>query len=353
MVRRTAQRHQWQKRQRSVIICQWPPAPWSWPSLPPTSTCSKLAVACEVFGLDRRELSPHWYRFELIGERRRAESHHGVALDGLRGLDRMRVAHTVVIPGWPALERPPSAALLRAVKSAHRRGVRLVTFCSGAFLLAHAGLLDGLTVTTHWMYYERLKKRFPKVDVDPHPLYVRNGNIWTSAGTAAGVDLSLELVRQDFGASIANQVARRMVVSMVREGGQAQFIERPLPRDEHLERVMDWALARLEARIPVEVLAKQAGMSPRTFARKFLALSGTTPHAWLLSARLERARLMLEGSDLSVEEVARNVGLDAASLRLRFRERLGTSPLRYRRQFRRRGEPPQASGPRPLRLHRA
>jgi AraC family transcriptional activator FtrA len=226
--------------------------------------------------------------------------------------------------------------LLQAVRSAHRRGARLVTICSGVFVLAAAGLLDGKRATTHWRYVERLRARFPKIHVEPDVLYVDEGDILTSAGSAAGIDLCLHIVRLDYGARIANQVARRLVVPPQREGGQAQYVPAPVRAESSggLARVLDWAQSRLDEPLSVDALARRAMMSTRTFARRFRAETGTTPHQWLTHQRLLAAQQRLETSAASIDEIAQAVGLQtAATLRLHFRRALRTTPTAYRHKF--------------------
>jgi transcriptional regulator GlxA family with amidase domain len=209
--------------------------------------------------------------------------------------------------------------------------------CSGAFALAHAGLLDGLRATTHWMYTDRLATRFPNIDVDPDVLYVDAGQILTSAGTAAGIDLCLHVVRLDHGVEVANAVARRMVVPPHRDGGQAQFVEAPVGAGDGtdpLAATLDWALAHLDEPLTVEDMARRALMSPRTFARRFRAVTGTTPLQWLLRQRILNAQRLLESTDLPVELIAQRSGFGSASvLRTHFKRMLDTSPLTYRRAF--------------------
>jgi transcriptional regulator GlxA family with amidase domain len=229
--------------------------------------------------------------------------------------------------------------MLDALRRAHARGARLLTVCSGAYALAHAGLLDGLRATTHWMHADDLARQFPEVDVDPNVLYVDTGQIMTSAGTAAGIDLLLHVVRLDHGADVANAVARRMVVPPHRDGGQAQFVEAPVPEDEGIDPMavtLDWALTHLDRPLTVELLARKALTSPRTFARRFRAVTGTTPLQWLLRQRILHAQRLLETTDLPVEIVAQRCGFGSASvLRTHFKRLLDTSPGAYRRMFRR------------------
>jgi transcriptional regulator GlxA family with amidase domain len=227
--------------------------------------------------------------------------------------------------------------ILNAVRSAYRRGSRLISFCSGAFILAEAGILDGRRVTTHWLWAPALAARYPTIDVDPNVLYVDEGQILTSAGTAAAIDLALHVVRLDVGAEEANAVARRMVVAAHRDGGQAQFVDRPVPapdEDDRLGPTLAWLRANPDADVPVDALAERANMSPRTFLRHFRATTGTTPHQWRVGQRLRLAQRLLETTDQSVERVAALSGFGTAtSLRAQFRKAVGTSPLAYRRAF--------------------
>src|SRR5580658_8114998 len=303
----------------------------------------EFGIVVEVFGLPRPELDVDWYRFRvcsLEGGPLRATGGVTVKADcGLRGL---QTAGTIVIPGWRNADELPPARLIRALRSAYARGARLVTICSGVFVLAAAGLLDGKRATTHWRYVDRLASRFPKVLVEPDVLYVDEGRILTSAGSAAGIDLCLHIVRRDYGAEIANQVARRLVVPPHRDGGQAQFVPTPVRGDEgdhgtggeSLARLLEWAVGRLHDSLTVAALAKRAGMSGRTFARRFWEEVGTTPHQWITHQRLIAAQRRLESSKESIEEIAQAVGLgSAATLRLRFREAFRTTPTAYRARF--------------------
>lgn len=299
----------------------------------------ELAVACEVFGIDRPELADPWYRFVVCaGEPPPLRTGAGFTIDTPHGLDDLVRADTVVVPAWSRDEEPPEA-VLDALREAHRRGARVLSFCSGAFVLAAAGLLDGRRATTHWMYAERLAARYPQVRVDPDVLYVDEGRVLTSAGTAAGIDLCLHVVRLDHGAEVANAVARRMVVPPHRDGGQAQYVEAPVPAspaEDDLGATLAWAVEHLNEPLTVERLARHARLSPRTFARRFKAATGTTPLRWLLAQRVVLAQRLLETTDQPVELVARACGFGtAAGLRQHLFRALSTSPLAYRRTFRR------------------
>jgi AraC family transcriptional activator FtrA len=300
----------------------------------------ELGVAHEVFGLDRSELVDPWYDFRVV-----AVGDHPIRIvDGSWTISTpyriagLADADTIVVPAWYAIDEPADPALLAALGDAHRRGVRLVSVCSGAFLLAQAGLLDGRSATTHWKYAADLARRFPAIDVDPNVLYVDAGDgIYTSAGTAAGIDLCLHLVRLDHGAEVANAVARRMVVPAHRDGGQAQFVAAPVPDDpddDTLSPTLDWAVGHLDLPLTVEDLARRALMSPRTFARHFRLATGTTPLQWLLRQRIVHAQQLLEATELPVELIANRCGFGSATaLRVHFRRATGTTPLAYRRSF--------------------
>ncbi len=303
---------------------------------PPQSTF-ELACAAEVFGLERAGL-PTRYTFSVCTEQPGPVATHAgydmLVADGLDALDR---AETVVVPGWLPTEEPPSPAVVRALRRAHSRGARIVSICSGAFSLAHAGLLDGRRATTHWARAEELARRFPAVQVDPDVLYVDHGDVATSAGAGAGIDLCLHLVRADQGARYAAQVARSMVMPPHREGGQLQYSAPPHPVqiDSSLAPLLEWATGRLGEQVTVDTLAAHTGLSARTLARRFADQLGTSPGQWLLAQRIAAARELLESSDLPLDAVAHRTGLSSATnLRRRFLGTLGTTPGAYRRAFR-------------------
>ena len=305
----------------------------------------ELAVACEVFGIDRSDLGVPWYGFKVCAaEPPPIRTSAGFSIDTPYGLRDVVSADTVVVPAWNGASAPdctPPAPLLDALRAAHRRGARVLSVCSGAFALAAAGLLDGRRATTHWMHTDELARRYPEVKIEPGVLYVDAGDVMTSAGTAAGIDLCLHVVRLDHGAEIANAVARRMVVPPHRDGGQAQYVEAPVPAQpgpDLFGRTLAWMQEHLDESLSVEDLADRAAMSPRTFARRFRATTGTTPHQWLLQQRIVLAQRLLETTDDPVELIARQCGFGtAAGLRQHFRRVLATSPLVYRRTFRRLG----------------
>jgi AraC family transcriptional regulator, transcriptional activator FtrA len=294
-----------------------------------------LAAPAHVFG--------HWggerYSFRVAGvDGSPVGTSSGFAIDVEAGLGALRRADTVVVPGYEGASRRPPGAVLAELQRAARRGARVMSICTGAFALAHAGLLDGRRATTHWDSAAIFSSLFPAVRLDPNVLYVDEGQLLTSAGVAAGLDLCLHVVRRDHGARVAAQIARQTVIAPHREGGQAQFIERALqpatggaPR---LEPTRVWALERLDRPLTLADLARHACVSQRTFARRFRDETGTSPHQWLLSQRVLRARQLLEEDAAGVDEIARTCGFtDAAALRYHFRRALGTTPSAYRRSF--------------------
>jgi transcriptional regulator GlxA family with amidase domain len=295
----------------------------------------ELGVVCEVFGVDRTEHGVPRVDFTVVADRPgRVPTSMGFALDVPDGLDRAAQADLVLLPAHP-IEQDPPDAVLAVLRAAADRGAWVLSVCTGAFALGAAGLLDGRRCTTHWMHAADLQRRFPTARVDADVLYVEDGRVITSAGTAAGIDACLHLVRREFGAKAASAVARRMVVPPHRDGGQAQYVAEPVPAcdDDGFAPVLADMLENLDAELTVDELAARALMSPRTFARRFRAATGTTPAAWLNRQRLQRARELLEVTDLPVEAVARRVGFGSgAVLRTHF-SALGTTPQAYRRRF--------------------
>ncbi|MBS1844495.1 MAG: helix-turn-helix domain-containing protein [Actinobacteria bacterium] len=254
------------------------------------------------------------------------------------GLGALRRADTVVVPGYYAIHEPPPPAATKALRAAARRGARVMSVCTGAFALAAAGVLDGRRAATHWAWAGELASLYPKVEVDPEVLFVDEGQVLTSAGLSAGIDLSLHVIRRDHGAACADRVARQMVAAPHRDGGQAQFFRAPeddrASADDSLEATRDWARERLAEPLTVEAMARHANVSPRTFARRFREETGTTPLQWLLARRVLEARRLLEESDLPVEAIATEAGFgNAASLRDHFRRATATTPTAYRRTF--------------------
>ncbi|HEY0526320.1 MAG TPA: transcriptional regulator FtrA [Stellaceae bacterium] len=298
----------------------------------------EFGIAVEVFGLPRPEMGTDWYRFAVCA----AEPGPLRATGGIRvlangGLDLLREAGTIVVPGWRGADDPVPAPLVDALCAAHAGGARLVSLCSGVFVLAATGLLNGRRATTHWRYAEALAAAYPEIRFAPDVLYVDEGDVLTAAGSAAGIDLCLHVVRRDFGPDIANRLARRLIVPPHREGGQAQFVERPVPparEGMRLGPLLDRMRARLDEEQPVARLAAEAGMSVRTFLRRFRDATGTTPGDWLAAERIARARELLESTALPIEDIAASCGFgSAATLRHHFRLRLRTSPAAYRARF--------------------
>jgi transcriptional regulator GlxA family with amidase domain len=297
-----------------------------------------LGIVSEVFGFDRTGRGMPGFEYALCtDEPGPVRTDTGVVVHVGHGLDRLAAADLVYLLSWPDFDREPSAEVLAAIRTAYDNGATVAAHCTGSFVLAATGLLDGRRVTTHWRWAGELTGRFPAVRVEPEVLYVDEGRLVSSAGAAAGIDLCLYLLRREYGAAVANAFARDMVVPPHRDGGQAQYVDTPVPEDcddDRLSEVIGWARANLDRPLSVEQLATRALMSPRSFARHFKAATGTTPHAWLLGQRLHHAEELLEAADLSVEEVARRVGFGtAAALREQFVRRRGVPPRDYRRTF--------------------
>lgn len=298
----------------------------------------ELAVPCEVFGIARRDLADPWYEFRVCAaDPGRTQVSSGFIAGTTYDFDDLVNADTVVVPACANVLDKPPVELVEAVVEAHRRGARIVSICTGAFVLAAAGLLDGRRATTHWMHAQLLARRFPEVDVDPSVLYIDDGDILTSGGSAAGLDLCLHVVRCDLGSDVANAVARRLVTPAHRPGGQAQYIETPLPANggDGLAPLLDWMLANLGQPLTISAMARRARVADRTLIRRFQTATGSTPLRWLLAHRVGRARQLLESSDLSVDRIATEAGLGSpANLRKHFTRSVGVSPSDYRRTFR-------------------
>jgi AraC family transcriptional regulator, transcriptional activator FtrA len=298
----------------------------------------ELGIVTEIFGLSRPEMGTDWYRLVTVAAGRGPLR----ATGGLRvlpeaGLEALARAGTIVIPGWRTDGAPPARAVREALMQAHGRGARLVSICSGAFLLAACGLLGGRRATTHWLYADRLRALHPEVEIDPDVLYVDEEPILTSAGSAAGVDLLLHIVRKDFGARAANDIARRMVMAPHREGGQAQFIDRPVPRraGDGLGSLLEAIRRRPAERWTIARMARRAAMSQRTFIRRFNESTGMGPGEWVIATRLEAARFLLESTATGLEEISRSAGFgNPAALRHHFRRHVGLTPTGYRASFR-------------------
>ena len=297
----------------------------------------QLSVPCIVFG-DSSPVTPHTFDVRVCaGEDGPIKTSAGFGLSDLEPLSWVDEADVVVIPGWrDTLDEPPKP-LLDALVRAHARGAQMVGLCFGTHVLASAGLLDGRLATTHWELADEMARRFPKVDMRPDVLYVEDDNVLTSAGTAASLDACLHVLRRRLGATAANRTARRLVVAPHREGGQAQFIEQPLPKaasDTRLAQLLDSIRERLGEPHSLDSLAERARMSRRSFTRHFRALTGTTITAWLLTERLVRAQALLESSDLSVDAISRAAGFGSvAAMRQRFRAAFGVSPTAWRLSF--------------------
>ncbi|MDK1344524.1 helix-turn-helix domain-containing protein [Streptomyces sp. 378] len=295
----------------------------------------ELSLACEVFASAPAGVTVPWYDLAVCGPAAVRVGRFRLEPDA--GLDRLRHADTVIVPGWADIDEDPPAPLVDAVREAHEAGARVASLCTGAFVLAAAGLLDGRRATTHWAHTEALADRHPGVEVEPDVLYVDNGSVLTSAGKAAALDLCLHLVRLDLGSSVANAVARRLVVPPHRAGGQAQFVTAPVPdQDDHpLAVLLPWAIERLDQPLTVQDLARRAGMSSRHLGRHFRAVTGTTPLQWLLTQRIRHAQELLEKSDDSVDSIATATGMGTATtLRRHFNRTVGVPPDAYRRTFR-------------------
>jgi AraC family transcriptional regulator, transcriptional activator FtrA len=297
-----------------------------------------LVIAAHVFGDTRPHGGVAKYRMVLCGQAPGlVPMAAGVPIGVQAGLEALAEADTVVVPGRSDADAPVPAPALDALRAAAARGARIVSICTGTFVLAQAGLLAGRRVTTHWGWSELLAARYPDVAVDPRVLYVDDGQVLTSAGMAAGLDLCLHIVRGDHGAEVANAIARRMVVAPHRSGGQAQFIDQPVPvtRDTVLQATQRWVLERLAEPLTVDAMARHANTSARHFTRRFQAEFGITPLRWLLQERVRLAQRLLEQTDLAVQRIAERTGFGSAvALRRHFVEVVGTTPRDYRQTFR-------------------
>lgn len=295
----------------------------------------EFSAVWEIFGADP-DVGVPWYDAVICSslEPPVPTSCAGASLTEVQPLSAMSGAGTVIVLPF----RDPSAEALAALRKAHRRGARILSLCTGAFVLAEAGVLDGRRVATHWSSAARLANSYPDVIVDDRVLYIDDGDVLTSAGSAAGIDLCLHVVRKDFGAEVANTVARELVVAPHRSGGQAQFIVAAIPepeRDDLFAETLQWAQANLEEPLDVETLSRRSAMSTRTFARRFRDATGATPHQWVLRQRITLAQRLLEGTDLPIDAVASRCGLGSPqNLRTHFREVVGAAPTDYRRTFR-------------------
>lgn len=295
----------------------------------------ELAVPSGVFGVTRPALIDPWYELKvcaspgaMVGGSFRAQTPYG--LEDLAGAD------TVIVPACHDVIEHPPTELVDAVRAAYEAGARVASICTGAFVLAEAGILDGRRAATHWMHAALLAERYPKVQVDPGVLYIDEGNVLTSAGKASGIDLCLHMVRNDYGATIANALARRLIVAPHRPGGQAQFIDNPVPvsSGNGINELLSWAIEHLDQPITITELAGRAHMSSRNLGRHFVAATGSTPLQWLMTQRIFRAQELLENTSESIDRIADRVGMgSAATLRRHFNRSVGIPPDTYRRTF--------------------
>lgn len=297
----------------------------------------EFGCAVEIFALKRPELNVDWYDFAVHSlDSGPLQAAGGVIVQAPHQPQLMALADTIIIPGWRSTMAEPPAEFLTQLRAAHARGARICSICSGVFVLAAAGLLTGIPVTTHWRYAEELAKRYPELTVQESALYVQSGNIVTAAGSAAGLDMMLHLVRQDFGAAVASQVAQRLVVPLHREGGQAQFIGRPVlpPEKSRLSALLAWVREHLSEPLSVASMAARAAMTPRTLQRAFLASTGLSPLVWLNLQRIAHAKLLLETTRLPHDEVARLSGFGSlAHFRYHFKRSVGITATQHQMQF--------------------
>jgi len=297
-----------------------------------------LTIATEVFGRATLDSGGRCYAVNVCGEADEFDT-GAFVLRVKHGLEALLEAQTIIVPGIEPADVAMTPAVCDALRQAHARGARIASICSGAFVLAQAGLLDGLRATTHWLAAPLLAQSYPRVEVDPMVLFVDEGAILTSAGAAAGLDLCLHMVRSDFGAAVAGRVARLSVVPLQREGGQAQFIQRQdIPVDQGLQPVLAWALEKLHGKLSLDMLARQARSSQRTLNRRFQEQLGISPAQWLVRARVRRGQELLESTSLSIEQIVSKVGLGSSAVfRAQFVRQVGVSPSEYRRSFGGRG----------------
>jgi AraC family transcriptional regulator, transcriptional activator FtrA len=297
----------------------------------------EFAIVAEIFGLARPEMGPGWYRFASAAiESGPLRAHGGltIACDG--GLELLEQADLIVAPGWKGAGVEVPADLTERLCTAHARGARLASICSGAFVLASTDLLKGQRAATHWRYAESLSQRHPEIEVDADVLYVEADRVFTSAGSAAGIDLMLHIIRQEFGVAAANSVARRLVMPPHRNGGQAQFIERPVPQERggKLSSLLDAIRAEPSQPWTVEEMARHAAMSTRTFIRRFIETTGLPPGEWVTRLRVEEAKRLLEAEPIAIEDVATRAGFGSVeTMRHHFRQQIGLSPRDYRETF--------------------
>ncbi|MFC0350451.1 transcriptional regulator FtrA [Undibacterium danionis] len=297
----------------------------------------EFSCAVELFSLERPELQVNWYRFAVCAaEPGKLRAAGGITIEAPYTLRLLDKADVIIIPGWRDVDELPSPQLIKKIQNAYARGARFCTICSGVFVLAAAGILDGKSVTTHWRYADKLAKRYPSIKVDADALYVDAGQVITSAGSAAGLDMLLYLIRKDYGVKIANQVAQRLVIAPHREGGQAQYIPRPIAQDERgrLSQLLDWIRQHPAREHKLADLAQRAAMSERTLQRQFLALTGYSPYEWIIRERVAIAKELLESSDSSVSNILELTGFGSEeTFRRQFKRVAATSPIAYRKQF--------------------
>jgi transcriptional regulator GlxA family with amidase domain len=293
-----------------------------------------LGIACDTFGFVSDSTGDKAYDVQVCGASQRIGT-RGFELRVPHGLGALALADTIVVPGINDPGACVSRAVTEALQRAAQRGARVTSICTGAFVLAAAGLLDGRRATTHWLFAAELAERYPEVSVEPNVLFVDEGSIVTSAGASAGLDMCLHVIRRDHGQAVAARAARLAVAPLSRDGGQAQFIRYDPPSSRSsLAPLIDWMANNLDAAQAVDDLAARAGLTPRTFARRFREQTGTTPLQWVVAARIRRAQELLEDGEASIEETASRAGFDSpVTFRARFRRAVGLTPSEYRRRF--------------------
>lgn len=298
----------------------------------------EFGVAVEIFGLPRPELGENWYRFAVAAvDEGELRATGGIRIVTEGGVELLEQADTIIVPGWRGAQMPVPETLCQALRQAHQRGCRIMSICSGVFVLAAAGLLNGRKATTHWRYTDLLRQRYPAIEVLEDALYYDEGRVMTSAGSAAGIDLCLHVVRTDFGRDIANNVAQRLVVQPHRDGTQTQKVTAPVARSresQSLGKLFDFVHQQLAASHTVESLARHVGMSPRTFLRRYAESTGTTPARWILQARLRRAEELLTQSRMNIDVIAEQIGFsNGAALRHHFQQHYALTPGQFRKKF--------------------
>lgn len=297
----------------------------------------EFGCVTEVFALQRPEIERKWYEFKVCSiERRTVQAHGGIAVRASYGPEVLDRADTIIIPGWRQVDERPPEILLRKLQQAHKRGARICSICSGVFVLGHAGLLDGKKVTTHWRYASLLRQTFPDLQVDQDVLYIDEGQIITSAGSAAGLDMLLHLVRKDYGAKVGNKVAQRLVIPPHRDGGQAQYIPRLVSEesDANMAKVLDWIQKHLREPLTVDFIAKKFALGKRTLERHFRAQTGMSPQQWIIRQRVGYAKELLEEKSYSLSQIAESAGFGSnESFRRHFKLVTKLSPSVYRKQF--------------------